>query len=306
MIGVGILNLEYNDFEIVGLNYRCNQEYINGDKKSLKSKEKPYISIVIFILIIVGCIFSSKIINHDPTYMNLDSTNISPNKEFYFGTDSMGRDIFSMIWYGGRVSLIIGILSTIISTTIGILYGSISGISSEIIDDIMMKFTEIIISIPSILVIIFTQAMIGNSTPITIAIVIGITSWMNISKIVRSEVRQIKNSEYILAAKTMGGSYIHIIHKHLIPNFISSIMFMIVTNIGSSILIESTLSFLGIGLPLEIISWGSMLSIAEQALLTNNWWTIFIPGIFLITTLVCITNIGDYIRKVNNKKVSNL
>lgn len=297
------MRLQYSDFEVVGANY-IKQE--NLKIKNNKNKNIPYISIGILILIILCCCFNKQVMNHDPKYMDLINSSLSPNKEFYFGTDSMGRDIFSMIWYGGKISLFIGILSTTISTFIGIVYGSISGIASELIDDIMMRLTEIILSIPSILVIIFVQAILGKSTPISISIVIGITSWMNISKVVRSEVRQIRNSEYILAAKTMGGSYIYIIYQHLVPNFISSIMFMVVTNIGTAIGTESTLSFLGIGLPLEIISWGSMLSLSEQSLLTNQWWVILIPGIFLVTTLVCITNIGNYIRKLNNKKVSNI
>lgn len=297
------MRLQYSDFEVVGANY-LKQE--NVEIKNKKNKNMPYISIGILMLIVLCCCFNKQVMNHDPKYMDLINSSLSPNKEFYFGTDSMGRDIFSMIWYGGKISLFIGILSTIISTFIGILYGSISGIASELIDDIMMRLTEIILSIPSILVIIFVQAILGKSTPISISIVIGITSWMNIAKVVRSEVRQIRNSEYILAAKTMGGSYIYIIYQHLVPNFISSIMFMVVTNIGTAIGTESTLSFLGIGLPLEIISWGSMLSLAEQSLLNNQWWVILIPGIFLVTTLVCITNIGNYIRKLNNKKLSNI
>ncbi|MGL4913689.1 MAG: ABC transporter permease [Romboutsia sp.] len=297
------MKLQCDDFEIVGCNY-IQQENIIPIKKIKKGI--PYISIIVLSFIVLGCIFSQLVMNHDPKYMDLISSNLAPNKEFYFGTDSMGRDIFSMIWYGGKISLLIGVLSTIISTFIGITYGSISGISSEFIDDIMMRFTEIIISIPSILIIIFVQAMLGKSTSISISIVIGITSWMNIAKIVRSEVRQIRNSEYILAAKTMGANSAYIIWQHLLPNFISSIMFMIVTNLGSAIGTESTLSFLGIGLPLEIISWGSMLSLAEQALLTNQWWIILIPGIFLVATLVCITNIGNYIRKSSNKKLSNI
>lgn len=297
------MRLQYSDFEVVGANY-FKQEDIRSKNK--KNKNMPYISIGILILIVLCCCFNKQVMNHDPKYMDLINSSLSPNKEFYFGTDSMGRDIFSMIWYGGKISLFIGILSTTISTFIGILYGSISGIASELIDDIMMRLTEIILSIPSILVIIFVQAILGKSTPISISIVIGITSWMNIAKVVRSEVRQIRNSEYILAAKTMGGSYIYIIYQHLVPNFISSIMFMAVTNIGTAIGTESTLSFLGIGLPLEIISWGSMLSLAEQSLLNNQWWVILIPGIFLVTTLVCITNIGNYIRKLNNKKLSNI
>jgi peptide/nickel transport system permease protein len=308
MIEVTTMKLQYSDFEIVGENYIVQENNIKIKKKNFISeiKNKPYISILLLSIIMLGCIFSSKITNHDATYMDLLNSNIAPNKEFYFGTDSMGRDIFSMIWYGGKVSLLIGILSTIISTSIGILYGSISGLCFEIIDEIMMRFTEIVLSIPSILIIIFTQAMLGNATPISISIVIGITSWMNIAKIVRSEVRQIRNSEYILAAKSMGGNFIYIVRQHLLPNFISSIMFMVVTNIGSAIAIESTLSFLGIGLPIEIISWGSMLSLSQQALLTNQWWIILIPGIFLVVTLVCITNIGNYVRKNNNKKLSNL
>lgn len=302
------MKLECNKFNIVGENYLIEDNCQTIKQKSFidKIKNKPYISAIILGLISVGCIFSSIIMNHNPVYMDLINTNIAPNNEFYFGTDSMGRDIFSMIWYGGKVSLLIGLLSTIISTSIGILYGSISGVSSKFVDDIMMRFTEIILSIPSILIIIFVQAMLGNSTPISISIVIGITSWMNIAKIVRSEVRQIRNSEYILAAKAMGGNFIYIVYSHLIPNFISAIMFMVVSNIGLAIGTESTLSFLGIGLPLDIVSWGSMLSLSEQALLTNNWWIILIPGIFLVVTLVCITNIGNYIRKNSNKKLSNL
>jgi peptide/nickel transport system permease protein len=297
----------HSDFEIVGENY-ISQEKEEVKEKSFKKalKEKPYISIGVLLIIILGCIFPRLITKLDPAYMNLSNINIAPNSTFYFGTDSLGRDIFSMIWYGGRVSLIIGILATMISTTIAVIYGSISGIASEIVDDMMMRFTEIVLSIPSIMIIIFIQAMIGKSNPVAISIVIGITSWMNISKIVRSEVRQIRNNEYIWAARCTGGKFFYILRRHLFPNFISSIMFMVVTNVGIAIGIESTLSFLGIGLPLEIISWGSMLSLSEKALLSNYWWIILIPGIFLVTTLVCITNIGNYIRKKNNKEFSNL
>ncbi|KPI55000.1 peptide ABC transporter permease [Clostridioides difficile] len=298
-----------SDFEIVGENYILVEEDEHIEKRKTlfeKIKELPYISIIILSIIVTGSVFSSFIMTHEPTYMDLVSSNLAPNKTFLFGTDSMGRDIYSMIWYGGKISLFIGLFSTIISTAIGIIYGSLSGLASELVDDAMMRFTEIILSIPSILIIIFVQAILGNSNPISMSIVIGITSWMNISKIVRTEVRQIRNSEYILAAKSMGGGFFYTLKQHLLPNFVASIMFMVVTNIGAAIGTESTLSFLGIGLPIEIVSWGSMLSLSEEALLSNRWWIILIPGIFLVTTLVCITNIGNYIRKNNNKKSSNL
>ena len=301
------LSFKTSDFEIANKDY-FKEEIVIAEKKSSMEyiRGKPIISILLLVIIISGCIFAELIMTKNPKYMDLANINISPCKEFLFGTDSMGRDIFSMIWYRGRISLFIGFLGTIISTTIAIVYGTISGSSSELIDDIMMRATEIILSIPSILIIIFVQAILGNANPISISIVIGITSWMNIAKVVRSEVRQIRNHEYIIAAKTMGGNFFYILKQHLVPNFIASIMFMIVTNIGIAIGTEATLSFLGIGLPIEIISWGSMLSLSEQALLSNYWWIILIPGIFLVTTLMSIANIGNWLRKNNNKKSNNL
>lgn len=169
-----------------------------------------------------------------------------------------------------------------------------------------MRFTELVISIPSILTVIFLQAVIGQSNPFALAAVIGITGWMNMAKIVRTEVQRIRTSTYIEAARIMGGSFWYILLKHLLPGLIPSIMFMVVTNIGAAIGTEATLSFLGIGLPVETVSWGSMLSQADRALMTGNWWLIVIPGLFLVVTLVCITDIGNYIRKENNRKCSNL
>lgn len=301
------LRFKASDFEIAKKDYFQKEVIIEKKKSSIDYiRGKPIISILFLVLIIGGCIFAESIMTKNPKYMDLANTNIAPCKEFLFGTDSMGRDIFSMIWYGGRISLFIGFLATIISTTIAVVYGTISGSSSELIDDIMMRVTEMILSIPSILIIIFVQAILGNANPISISIVIGITSWMNIAKIVRSEVRQIRNYEYIIAARTMGGKFFYILKQHLLPNFIAAIMFMVVTNIGVAIGTEATLSFLGIGLPVEIISWGSMLSLSEQALLSNYWWIILIPGIFLVVTLVSIANVGNYLRKSSNKKSNNL
>lgn len=300
------MNLLNNDFYIV----KDKKLYIDfkkeNNKRVNKLKEFPIFSTIILTIIVLGCLSCSIISKYDPKYMDLTKCNISPNSTFIFGTDSMGKDIFSQIWYGGKISLFIGAFSTIIATFIGVLYGCISGMSSKYIDYIMMRAIDIIVSIPSILIIIFIQAIIGKNNAIGISIAIGLVSWMNIAKVVRSEVKQIKNADYILEAKISGGGYIYIFKKHLFPNFISSIMFMIVSNIASAICIESTLSFFGIGLPIETISWGSMLSSAQQALLSNYWWIVIIPGLFLVVTLICLANIGDYLRRKNIKKHNNL
>lgn len=267
---------------------------------------KPLISIMILAAIILGCLCAELIMTKDPTYMDLQNYNQAPNREFLFGTDTMGRDIFSMLWYGGRISLTIGVLSTFISTFLAIVIGSFCGIAPQWLDSLLMRFTEIFLSIPSLLLIILFQAVLGKANVFSLSVVIGLTSWTSIAKVVRTEVRQIRNNEYVIASRCMGGNFFHILWKHLTPNFLPSIMFMVVMNIRSAIISESTLSFMGIGLPLEIISWGSMLSLAEKALLTSSWWIILIPGIFLITTLLCMTNIGNYLRRSGNQKESNL
>ena len=217
------------------------------------------------------------------------------------------EEIFcSMIWYGGRISLAIGLLSTLISTVIAVLFGAVSGCAPAWLDALLMRLTEIFLSVPNLLLVIFLLAAAGKSNVITISAVIGMTSWTSIAKVVRTEVRQIRNSEYVIASRCMGGSFFYILWHHLAPNFFSSIMFMVVMNIRSAIVAESTLSFMGIGLPLEVISWGSMLSLSEKALMTKAWWIILIPGVFLIVTLLSFTSIGNYLRKQANRKQRNL
>lgn len=225
---------------------------------------------------------------------------------FFFGTDSRGRDIFSLIWYGGRASIIIGLLSAAIITVIGIVYGCISGVSGSFLDSVMMRITEVAGSIPSILLILLITGFFSSNNVLTLSLVIGITSWFNLARIVRSEVRQIRNQEYVLASRCMGARFGHIMLRHLIPNFVSAVMFVIISGISTSMTTESTLSFLGLGLPVEVVSWGSMLSLANRALLLNTWWVIMIPGLFLVITLLCITNIGHYFRKEVNRRPSNL
>ena len=266
----------------------------------------PWISAVVFGGIVICCLFAEALMTKSPTYLDLMNCNVAPNRTFLFGTDSLGRDIFSGIWYGGRISISIGFFATLISTAIAVVYGSVSGIAPAWLDTLMMRFTEILLSVPSLLLVLFLQAILGEANVVTLSIVIGVTSWASIAKVIRTEVRQIRSSEYVVASKCMGGKFFHILGTHLAPNFIASIMFMVVMNIRTAIGMESTLSFLGMGLPLEIISWGSMLSLAEKALMTRSWWVIVIPGAFLVTLLMCITNIGNYLRKTANRKESNL
>ena len=275
-------------------------------KKVRPTKDFPWVSVILLGAMVLCCLFAEAFMTKDPTYLDLKHFNVAPNGEFLFGTDTLGRDIFSGIWYGGRISITIGFLATVISTFIAVVYGSASGVAPQWLDTLLMRFTEIFLSVPGLLIVLFLQAILGEANVWTLSIVIGITGWASISKVVRTEVRQIRSSEYVVASHCMGGKFFHILGKHLAPNFIASIMFMVVMNVRSAIGSESTLSFMGMGLPLEVISWGSMLSLSEKALLTGSWWIILIPGAFLVTLLMCLTNLGNYLRKNANRGQSNL
>ena len=290
-------------FELTGI--RSIQETV-PEKKKKWYQGKPMVSVAILLLIVLGCVCAEWIMTKDPTYMDLLNYNKAPNREFLFGTDTMGRDIFSMIWYGGRISLIIGGLSTVISTLIAVIVGAFSGMAPAWLDEALMRFTEIFLSVPSLLLIILLQAIMGKATVLSLSFVIGVTSWTSIAKVVRTEVRQIRNSEFVIASRCMGGGFFHILWKHLAPNFFSAIMFMVIMNVRTAMMSEATLSFMGIGLPVEIITWGSMLSLAEKALMTGSWWIILIPGLFLVVTVLCLTNIGNACRQQANRKESNL
>ena len=290
------------DFRIIGANAKTFETTKKKQHLSVWLKGKPVVSVIVLALIILGCIFAPAIANHDPSKLYYDHISEAPNAEFFFGTDYLGRDLFSIMFFGGRTSISIGLLGTAIISAIGITYGTINGIVPEKVDSAMMRLTEMLGSIPGLLFILILSAAFPMQNVLSLSIIIGVTGWFGLARIVRSEVRQIRNTEYVLYARCSGGKLLYVMWHHLIPNFLSSIMFVIVSSISSCITTESTLSFLGLGLPIDKLSWGSMLSLANRALILNTWWVIVIPGLFLIVTLMCITNIGNYLRKETNRR----
>lgn len=293
-------------FEIVGAGY---QHHVPQTKKLTlkeKLKGKPILPIVILAIVVLGCVFAPFITNHDPSRYYYEALSKAPNSEFFFGTDSMGRDLYSIMFYGGRSSLIIGVFGAAIIALIGITYGTISGTAGEKTDAVLMRITEMCGAIPSMLMILIITAIFPAKNVFTMSIVVGITGWFGLARITRTEVRQIRNTDYVLYARSTGGQIGYVMWYHLIPNFLSAIMFVVVSGVSSCMTTESTLSFLGLGLPLDVLSWGSMLSLADKALITNDWWVIIVPGVFLVITLICITDLGNFLRKETNRKPSNL
>lgn len=271
--------------------------------KKKRKKGQPTVSAVVLLLIGSGCLFCELIMTKDPAYLDLEHYDLAPCREFLFGTDALGRDIFSMIWYGGRISLWIGMEAAFISLVLAVVIGALSGSAPAWADALLMRLTEILFSVPGLLPVILLQAAFGQASAGSIALAIGATSWMHMAKIIRTQVRQLRGCEYILAARCMGGSFFYVLRRHLLPNFIPAVMFMAVMNMRSAIAAEAALSFMGMGLPVETVSWGSMLSLSEKALLSHSWWVVLFPGAFLTVTMLCVTNIGNYLRKCNAQRI---
>lgn len=295
-------------FEIVGIRPLPREEQVRRHRRQWDKGPKRSFAgaFAVLSVILLGCLLCDLFVARDPGYMDLRNYSAPPGREFLFGTDTMGRDIFAMTWYGGRISLTIGIAATMISTVLGVVFGALSGCAPAWADALMMRLVEILLSIPALMAVILIQAVLGEANVFSISFVLGITGWMSIAKVVRSEVRRIRECEYVIASRCMGGGFFHVLWKHLTPNFISSIMFMVVMNIRSAIVAESTLSFMGIGLPVEVITWGSMLSLSEDAMLANAWWIILFPGAFLVVALLCFTSLGNCLRRNVNRGQSNL
>lgn len=269
-------------------------------------KKFPALSLIVLTTVVIFCFACEGLMTQDPLYMDLACCNEAPGKEFLFGTDTMGRDIFSMICHGGRISLTIGFLATLLSTILAVFAGSVSGCAPARIDGVLMGLTELFLSVPGLLLTVFLQAVFGGANVYSLSVVIGLTGWMSMAKVVRTEVLQLRHTDYVLAAKCLGGGFFHVLFRHLAPNFFPSVLFMAVMNVRNAIIAESTLSFMGLGLPVEEVSWGSILSLAENALLSRSWWIILIPGAFLVGTLLCLTNLGNYMRGNANRRHSNL
>lgn len=309
-----------NTFTFVGAGYKPDASGISGTSgTSVISTSshvaptlrnwfcgKPVFCMFVLALIVFGCVFAGQIATHNPAEMYLLRATEPPSREFWFGTDTLGRDIFAVIWHGGRASLGIGLLSTVVITVLGVTYGCVSGMASAAVDSTMMRVVELLQSVPVILSLLLILSLSGKQNILSLSLAIGVTGWFGLARIVRSEVLQIRHSEYILASRCMGAGFFYIMRRHLVPNFVSAIMFVVISSISTSMALEATLSFLGIGLPVEELSWGSMLALADRALLLNAWWIILIPGLFLVCTLLCITSAGNSFRKQTNRGSSNL
>ncbi len=233
----------------------------------------------------------------------------APNADHWFGTDSVGRDVFNRIIYGGQISLFIGVLAVFMEITLGTLVGGLAAYYGGWVDNLLMRFTEAMIAIPSLFLLIVLAKFIGRQVgQVTILgrtfsgsigiviIVIGLTSWMYLARIVRANVLSLKELDYISASKALGASDTRIFFSHLIPNTLGPIIVSATLGLASAILTEAYVSFLGLGVQQPTSTWGNMMQQAQSFLIRGAWWMWVFPSLFIVFIILCINLLGDGLR----------
>jgi len=252
--------------------------------------------LIILIPMFVCALFAPFISFHDPVEPDLKSVLASPSFSHPFGTDTLGRDVFSRVVYGSRISLLVGFVSVGIAVMIGIIIGAISGYYGGVIDEVIMRFVDLMMCFPTFFLILAVIALLEPSIW-NIMIVIGLTSWMGIARLIRAEILSIKSKEYVLAAKAMGFSEYRIIFKHVLPNALSPVYVVATLGIGGAILTESALSFLGIGVQPPTPSWGNILTQAKDNI-EVAWWLSLYPGLAIFFTVMGYNLLGEGLRDI--------
>ncbi|MBT2639588.1 MULTISPECIES: ABC transporter permease [unclassified Bacillus (in: firmicutes)] len=247
-------------------------------------------------------IFGPIISPHTVDHQDLVNQNLPPSSEHWFGTDELGRDVFTRTWYGARISLFVGIAAALIDFLIGVIYGGIAGYKGGRTDHFMMRIIEVLYGLPYLLVVILISVVMGPSLA-TIIFALTITGWIGMARIVRGQVLQIKNYEYVLASKTFGTKTARIIRKNLLPNTMGPIIVQITLSVPSAIFAEAFLSFLGLGIQAPLASWGSMASDALPVILSGDWWRLFFPAFFISLTMFSFNVLGDGLQDALDPKL---
>ena len=259
-------------------------------------KHKPaVIGSIVFLLLILAAIFAPLIAQYDPALITPDFE-AKPSMDYWLGTDEVGRDVFSRLIYGSRMSLFVGISSVALYTIIGTTLGLIAGYFGGWVDEVVMRTTEIFQSFPTFMVILVLVSIIGPGVG-TITMVLGCLNWTSLCRLIRGNVLSIKNSEYIQAAISVGYSTPHILFREILPNVLSSIFVNATFGIASAILTESSLSFLGMGIQPPTASWGNILSQAQSlTVLSSQPWLWMPAGFLILLAVLSINFIGDGLR----------
>jgi peptide/nickel transport system permease protein len=261
------------------------------------------ISVFILLLIVLAVTFAPLLTDHSPTKSNLLLVERPPSDEHLLGNDSSGRDIFARLLYGGRISLVVGFSAMIFTLAIGVTLGSIAGYYGGKIDAIIMRVTDIMLMLPFLVICLTVVAIMEKVTIGLFVTIIALTSWPNLTRIIRGTYLSLREQEFVLGARAIGASDMRIIFKHFIPNAIGPIVVNATLMMATYIIVESALSFIGFGIPQPTASWGNMISEAQSLRVLRNSPAAWIPpGLAILLTVLCINFIGDGLRDALDPK----
>ncbi|MFJ5963793.1 oligopeptide ABC transporter permease [Bacillus sp. NPDC093026] len=256
----------------------------------------------ILLVIIFVAIFAPVIAPYTPEEQDLLKKLMPPNSKHLMGTDKFGRDIYSRVLYGARVSLLVGFVSVLGAITIGTLVGAIAGYFKGWVDSILMRLVDVVLSIPDIFLLI-TLVTIFKPGVDKLILIFALTGWTTTARLIRSEFLSLRTREFVLAARTIGTKNHVIIFSHILPNCIGAIIVSATLKIGTVILAESTLSYLGFGIQPPTPSWGNMLQDAQNfSIMVQAWWYPLFPGLFILLTVLCFNFLGDGLRDALDPK----
>jgi len=249
---------------------------------------------VIVSVLLAASLLAPFIAPYDPAQIHVDRVLVPPCKEHPLGTDQLGRDVLSRIIWGGRISLLVGFVAVGIATAIGVVLGAVAGYYGGWVDGLIMRLVDVMLCFPAFFLILAVVALLEPSIW-NIMVVIGLTSWMGVARLVRAEFLSLKERDFVLAARSLGASPARIIFVHILPNAMGPVFVSAILGIGSAILTESALSFLGIGVQPPTPSWGNMLTAGKDHLEIAYWLSLF-PGLAILLTVLGYNLLGEGIR----------
>lgn len=262
-------------------------------KKALRNP-LSLVGFTIIISVFILAMFAPFIAPYDPNEINVKAILLGPSIEYWMGTDGLGRDVLSRMLHGGRISLLVGLVAVGISTLIGIILGALAGYYRGWVDTVIMRLVDIMLSIPSFFLILAVIAFLTPSI-INIMIVIGLTSWMGVTRLVRAEFFSLSEREFVLASRTLGAKDARLIFTHLLPNSLTPIIVSAVLGIAGAVLMESGLSFLGLGVQAPQASWGNILTDGKEYI-QFAWWLSLFPGLAILITVFGYNLLGEGLR----------
>ncbi|HEX6315901.1 MAG TPA: ABC transporter permease [Gemmatimonadaceae bacterium] len=248
----------------------------------------------IILLLVLVALVGPVVYDADPNTLDLTQATAPPGPAHPLGTDESGRDVLSRLLAGGRVSLAVGFAAVACSGLLGVTLGALAGLGGRRMDTLVMRLTDAMMSIPALFLIITTLALFGTSVP-GLVIAIGATSWMGLARLVRAELLSLREQAFVEAARALGARPVMLLLRHAMPHLLPSVLVSVTFGVGTAILTESALSFIGLGIQPPAASWGNMLTNAQTYIYSSPWLAVY-PGLLILTTVVAVNVLGDALR----------